>query len=103
MNTSNVVLKAAVKPEWRKLLEVEDSDFGGGAWVPWKWVLPLRLMPQVPRIWERLRTRPKRLFRRTRWRTVAPRQVEMHDTEVEGAAEHCADVLELIDASEVVP
>jgi hypothetical protein len=26
VNTSNVVLKAAVMPEWRKFLEAEDSD-----------------------------------------------------------------------------
>ena len=32
MNTSSVVLKAAVMPEWRKLFEAGDSDFGGGAW-----------------------------------------------------------------------
>ena len=31
VNTSNVVLKATVMPEWRKILEAEDSDFGGGA------------------------------------------------------------------------
>ena len=30
MNTSNVVLKARVMPEWRKIFEAEDSDFGGG-------------------------------------------------------------------------
>ena len=30
MNTSNVVLKATVMPECRKILETEDSDFGGG-------------------------------------------------------------------------
>jgi hypothetical protein len=23
-----------------EVFEVEDSDFGGGAWVPWKCVLP---------------------------------------------------------------
>jgi len=28
---SNVVLKATVMPEWRKIFEAEDSDFGGGA------------------------------------------------------------------------
>jgi hypothetical protein len=26
-----VVLKATVMPEWRKIFEAEDSDFGGGA------------------------------------------------------------------------
>jgi len=26
-----VVLKATVMPEWRKIFEPEDSDFGGGA------------------------------------------------------------------------
>src|SRR5579862_3456648 len=31
VNTSKVVLKATVMPEWRKILEGEDSDFGGGA------------------------------------------------------------------------
>jgi hypothetical protein len=31
VNTSNVVLKATVMPEWRKIFEAEDSDFGGGA------------------------------------------------------------------------
>jgi len=45
-------------PEWRKIFEAEDSDFGGGAWVPWKcsfteWVL------KVPRIRERETTDPK--------------------------------------------
>jgi hypothetical protein len=34
VNTSNVVLKATVMPEWRKISEAEDSDFGGGAQVP---------------------------------------------------------------------
>jgi hypothetical protein len=34
VNTSNVVLKATVMPERRKIFEAEDSDFGGGAWVP---------------------------------------------------------------------
>jgi hypothetical protein len=60
-------------PEWRRIFEAEDSDFGGGAWVPWKWVLPLKWVPQVPgpqrqvfvagveapRIWERETTDPK--------------------------------------------
>ena len=46
-------------PEWRKIFEAEDSDFGGGAWVPWKWVLPLKWVPQVPCIWERETTDPK--------------------------------------------
>ena len=31
VNTSNVVLKTRVIPEWRKVFEAEDSDFGGGA------------------------------------------------------------------------
>jgi hypothetical protein len=31
VNTSKVVLKATVMPEWRKIPEGEDSDFGGGA------------------------------------------------------------------------
>ena len=26
-------------PEWRKIFEVEDSDFGGGAQAPWKCVV----------------------------------------------------------------
>jgi hypothetical protein len=26
VNTSNVVLKATVRPEWRKIFEAEDSD-----------------------------------------------------------------------------
>jgi hypothetical protein len=30
VNTSNVVLKARVMAEWRKIFEAEDSDFGGG-------------------------------------------------------------------------
>src|ERR1017187_7476380 len=30
VNTSNVVLKATVMPEWRKMFEAEDSGFGGG-------------------------------------------------------------------------
>ena len=30
VNTSNVVLKATVMPEWRKSFEAEDSDFRGG-------------------------------------------------------------------------
>jgi hypothetical protein len=59
VNTSNVVLKATVMPEWRKIFEAEDSDFGGGAWVPWKCVLPLKWVPQVPRIWERETMDPK--------------------------------------------
>src|SRR5579863_8573241 len=29
VNTSNVVLKATVMPEWRKSFEAEDSDFAG--------------------------------------------------------------------------
>ena len=28
MNTSNVVLKARVMPEWRKIFEAKDFDFG---------------------------------------------------------------------------
>ena len=40
-------------PEWLKSFEAEDSDFGGGAQVPWKCVLPLKWVPQVPRIWKR--------------------------------------------------
>ena len=59
MNTSKVVLKATVMPEWRKILEGEESDFGGGAKVPWKCVLPLKWVHQVPRIWERETTDPK--------------------------------------------
>jgi hypothetical protein len=31
VNASNLVLKAAVMPESRKILEAEDSDFGSGA------------------------------------------------------------------------
>jgi hypothetical protein len=31
VTTSNVVLKPAVMPEWRKIFEAEDSDFGCGA------------------------------------------------------------------------
>jgi hypothetical protein len=31
VNTSNVVLKAAGKPEWRKIFEEEDSAFCGEA------------------------------------------------------------------------
>ena len=27
MNTSNVVLKAMIKPEWRRISEADDSDF----------------------------------------------------------------------------
>src|ERR1700730_17979914 len=52
VNTSNVVLKSAVMPEWRKLFEAGDSDFGGGAWVPLKCGLPMRSVLQTPRIWE---------------------------------------------------
>jgi hypothetical protein len=29
VNTSNVVLKATVMPQWQKLFEAEDSDLGG--------------------------------------------------------------------------
>jgi hypothetical protein len=43
-------------PEWRKIFEAEDSDFGG---VPWKCVLPLEWVPQAPRIWEREIADPK--------------------------------------------
>jgi hypothetical protein len=46
VNTSNVALKATAMPEWRRIFEAEDSDFGGGAWVPWEWVLPLKWVPQ---------------------------------------------------------
>ena len=46
-------------PESRKIFEAEDSDFGGGAWVPWKCILPLKWVPQVPRIRERETTDPK--------------------------------------------
>ena len=46
-------------PERRKIFEAEDTDFGGGALVPWKCVLPLKWVPQVPRIWERETTDPK--------------------------------------------
>jgi hypothetical protein len=35
-------------PEGRKVFEVKDADFGGGAWVPWKCVLPMKWVPQVP-------------------------------------------------------
>jgi hypothetical protein len=38
-------LKATVMPEWRKIFEAEDSDFGGGAYVPWKCVFPLKWVP----------------------------------------------------------
>jgi hypothetical protein len=31
VNTSNVVLKTRVMPEWLKVFEAEDSGFGGGA------------------------------------------------------------------------
>jgi hypothetical protein len=31
VNTSNVVLKTTVVPEWLKIFEAEDPDFGGGA------------------------------------------------------------------------
>src|ERR1700722_6879378 len=51
VNTSNVVLKATVMPEWPTIFEAEDSDFGG-AWLPWKCVFPLKWMTQVPRVWE---------------------------------------------------
>ena len=30
-------------PERRKIFETEDSDFGGGAYVPWTCVFPLGL------------------------------------------------------------
>jgi hypothetical protein len=53
VNISNVVLKATEMPEWRKSFEAEDSDFGGGAWVPWKFVSSSEWVPLVPRIWER--------------------------------------------------
>ena len=43
----------------RKIFEAEDSDFGGGASVPGKCVLPPEWVPQVPRIWERETTDPK--------------------------------------------
>ncbi len=33
-------------PEWRKGFEAEGSDFGGGAWVPWKCVLPTNGYPR---------------------------------------------------------
>jgi hypothetical protein len=46
-------------PERRKIFEAEDSDFDGGAYVPWKCVFPLKWVPQVPRIWERETTGPK--------------------------------------------
>ena len=49
-------MKARVMPEWRKIFEAEDSDFGG---VPWKCVLPLKWVPQAPRIWEREIADPK--------------------------------------------
>jgi hypothetical protein len=45
VNTSNVVLKATVMPERWKIFEAEDSDFGGGTYVPWKCVLPLKWVP----------------------------------------------------------
>ena len=41
VNTSSVVLKATVRPELRTLLEAGDSDFGDGAQVLWKCVLPM--------------------------------------------------------------
>jgi len=31
VNTSNVVSEDQDIPEWRKIFEAEDSDFGGGA------------------------------------------------------------------------
>jgi hypothetical protein len=45
-------------PEWRKVFEAEDSDFGGLE-VLWKCVLLLKWVPQVPRIWERETADPK--------------------------------------------
>jgi hypothetical protein len=50
-----MVLKTRVMPEWRKLFEAKDFDFGDGA----KCVLPLKWVPQVPRIWERETADPK--------------------------------------------
>jgi hypothetical protein len=46
-------------PEWRKIFEAENSDFGGEAQVPWKCVLQLKWMPQVLCIWEPETTNPK--------------------------------------------
>ncbi len=55
-----MVLKTGVMSEWRKLFEAKDSDFGGGALVPWKCVFfHWKWVPQVPRIWERETTDPK--------------------------------------------
>jgi hypothetical protein len=48
MNTANVVLKATVIPEWRKILEAEDSDFCGGPGCHGS-VLPLSCGPKCPR------------------------------------------------------
>ena len=46
-------------PEWRKIFEAEDSDFGG--WCPGtsKCVHPLKWVYQVPHFWERETTDPK--------------------------------------------
>jgi hypothetical protein len=69
-------------PEWRKIFEAEDSDFGGGAWVPWKCVLPMKWVRQVPRIWEpRTQNRPKQTTITPRERACAADQIsEMKPT-----------------------
>jgi hypothetical protein len=45
-------------PEWGKIFEREESDFGGQAQAPSKYLLPMEWVPQVPRIWERQITDP---------------------------------------------
>jgi hypothetical protein len=46
-------------PEWRKIFEADDSDFGDAAQVQWNGVLPLKWLPHVPRISEQETTDPK--------------------------------------------
>jgi hypothetical protein len=46
-------------PARRKIFEAEGSDFGCGAQVPWKCVLPLKWVRQVARIRDRETTDPK--------------------------------------------
>jgi len=46
-------------PEWRKIFEAEDSDFGGGGLGAMEVCSSTEMGAQVPRIWERETTDPK--------------------------------------------
>jgi hypothetical protein len=46
-------------PEWRKIFEAEDSDFGGGGLGAMEACSSTEMGAQAPRIWERETTDPR--------------------------------------------